>query len=88
MLLSSFTERSRQPGQSSVAAVKAGIASSLSEARGTIRDRSLGSFPSDPGEVMEQILLAARPRCVGGLGTASTGLRKTVMPKQPDSLLW
>ena len=76
MLLSSFTERSQQPGQSSGAAVKASIAPFLSEARGTIRDRSPGSLPSDTGEVMEQILLAARPGCVGGLGTASTGLPK------------
>lgn len=76
VLLSSFTERSQQLGQSSAAAVKASIALCLSGARGTSRDRSLGSLPSEPGEVVEQILLEARPGCVGGLGTASTVLPK------------
>lgn len=88
MLLSSFTERSRQPGQSSAAAVKASVASSLSEVRGTIRDRSLGSFPPDPREVMEQTPLAARPRVLEAWGQPARIYQRQIMPKQPNSLLW
>lgn len=51
-------------------------------------DSSPGSLPSHPREVMEQTLRVARPRHVGGVGTASAGLPKADYAETAWSSLW